>query len=152
MLAALEAFAAKHMIDPVLSRRMISAAEELTALILDRIRKEDKGAGKGISPGRLKAQHDEQPSESAESADNIQDGRLPAVEKERSSLGLELMLEYLEKESAADLQLSWSGPLYDPLAQEDDIGVKIVRHAADQLRHSYADGVNRIEGRITLPD
>ena len=152
MLAALEAFAAKHMIDPVLSRRMISAAEELTALILDRIRKEDKGAGKGISPGRLKAQHDEQPAESAESADNIQDGRLAAVEKERSSLGLELMLEYLEKESAADLQLSWSGPLYNPLAQEDDIGVKIVRYAADQLRHSYADGVNRIEGRITLPD
>ena len=41
MLAALEAFAAKHMIDPVLSRRMISAAEELTALILDRIRKDE---------------------------------------------------------------------------------------------------------------
>ena len=100
----------------------------------------------------MKAQHDEQPAESAESADNIQDRRLPAVEKERSSLGFELMLEYLEKESAADLQLSWSGPLYNPLAQEDDIGVKIVWHAADQLRHSYADGVNRIEGRITLPD
>lgn len=62
------------------------------------------------------------------------------------------MLEYLEKECAADFQLTWSGLSYNPLAQEEDIGIKIVRHAADQLRHTYAGGVNRIEGRITLPD
>ena len=141
MLTSLEAFSFRHMIDPSLSRRMISVAEELTTLVLDRIKNEPE---ESLSREAGETQHVKY---SGSSGGNEEDGSDSAMTE---GSRLKLILEYLEKENAADFQIVWRGSFYDPYAEDEDIGVRIVKHEADHLRHYYEKGYNRIEGRIIL--
>ena len=163
MLTALEAFSFKHMIDPLLSRRMISVAEELTMLVQDRInigingepeqslsRETDSKKNRQDEPG-------ESPSRNTEEAKHGVYSGLFAEDQENGSgfagadgSRMKLTLEYLDKENAADFRIAWRGSFYNPLEKDEDIGVRIVLHAANNLRHYYEKGCNRIEGRITL--
>lgn len=141
MLTNLEAFSFKHMIDPLLSSRMISVTEELTTLVLDRINNEP---GEGLSRNTAEAKHGEY---SGLSGENQESGSGSAG---TDGSRLKLTLEYLDKENAADFQIAWRGSFYDPLEKDEDIGVRIAMHAAGDLKHYYEGGYNRIEGRITL--
>lgn len=164
MLTALEAFSFKHMIDPSLSRRMISVAEELTTLVLDRINIGINGGPVGSLSREAdykKPRQDEPEEGSSLEAAEVQHGEYDGFSKGDEENGpgsagtdgprLKLTLEYLDKENAADFQIAWRGSFYDPLAEDEDIGVRIALHAADNLKHYYEDGYNRIEGRIDLP-
>ncbi|MDO5133060.1 MAG: amino acid ABC transporter ATP-binding protein [Eubacteriales bacterium] len=120
MMTGLETFAYRQLIPPVLTRRLRSACEELA---------------RQICGSRLQADTAADPA--------VQDPR-----RERSVSGLEMIVEYMEREAAADIRFIWNGEAFDPLTEGDDLSIKIIHHMAPDLQYTSADNRNCVEGTI----
>ena len=55
---------------------------------------------------------------------------------------LELTAEYAEETDTLQMRLRWAGPEYDPLAQGDELPLKLGRTAVTDSQFTYEDGEN----------
>ena len=55
---------------------------------------------------------------------------------------LELTTEYSEDTDVLEMRLRWTGPEYNPLAQGDELTLKLGRAAVTDSRFTYEAGVN----------
>ena len=121
MMTGLETFAYRQMIPPLLTRRLRAACEELAGQICGNpIR-----GGLAMDPSGLDTRRD------------------------RSVSGLEVTVEYMEREGTADLRFVWNGEPFDPLSEGDELSVKIICHMAPDLQYTCTDKKNTVEGTIS---
>lgn len=58
--------------------------------------------------------------------------------------GIALDVEYSERENLAQICFTYGGPSYAPLEDGEDLSARMIQGLTKQIRHSYADGVNRL--------
>lgn len=121
MMTGLETFAYRQLIPPVLTHRLRAVCEEIAGQIYGNRPVEGLSASGAASP---------------------------AAFRERSVSGLEMTVEYMEREGAANLRFVWDGEAFNPLLEGDDFSLKIIRHMAPDLKHACSGGRNCVEGTV----
>ncbi len=61
---------------------------------------------------------------------------------------LEFTVTVNEDGGDCHLRFGWNGASFDPIAAADPISLSLIRHLAQELRHSYEDGHNMVELRL----
>ena len=61
---------------------------------------------------------------------------------------LHISVEYMEKENQGQVDVTWSGPSFDPLSSGDEISLLLLRHTCPDASWSRENDVNRIIGRV----